>query len=108
MKTLALAIFLTASLTAAAAPYPNTPVDDSLCLHAATLAATIAMARERGITEDELHKLASEKPSNITAATQHIIKYIFTVTPAPAQARKMIYLKCLAGDLPGITDRKEG
>lgn len=100
MKTL----ILTAALFASQAHAGTTK--DGLCLAVGQMAQTIAEARAAGTTEATMKALANEtKPAppmpggfNATDASRMVIQLVFTMQLSPADARKLVYVKCLAGD----------
>lgn len=77
---------------------------EDLCLGMGSLGQTLAQRRAEGATEASLLNIVAKAKIDKTPgfdtvlATQLAIQYIFTMRVKPADARQIIYLKCLAGD----------
>ena len=98
MKNLIIAI----SLLAASSAYAS---DDSACLSFASVASTVAEGRAAGMTEEDFMNLSAKSGTPNTPfhtafmeKTRRMVAYVFTMELTPAQARKLIYLKCKVGD----------
>ena len=93
------ALILTALLLASSA---QAATRDDLCIAVGSLGQTVAIKRFEGTLEKAL--LAVPMPDtpvagiSVAGISRAVVRYVYTMQVAPADARKIIYLKCVAGD----------
>lgn len=71
---------------------------EAVCLAMSRVGQAAAESRDLGMTEDALVKSLTVGASKNVLT--RVVQYVYTMQLAPADARKMVYLKCLAGDFP--------
>lgn len=92
MKKILLITLLSLSLPAFAG-------DEPLCLAMGELAETLARKRDSGDDTEERAKQRSTMPEKHFERPIHaIISFVYTMGVDPAATRKLVYLKCLAGE----------
>jgi hypothetical protein len=84
---------------------PIAPMRDGSCLLLAEVAEHTADVRNAGRSEKELLKALAESRSYKTKFEKEsarvvdmAVSYVYTMGYTPEQSRKMVYLKCKAGD----------
>ena len=84
-------------------------LEEEQCLHLGSYAEHVAEGIELGISEKQMlaANFASKRASAETKATMNsIVSYVFTMKQSGSELRKIVYLKCKAGEYDSAPRRK--
>lgn len=86
---------------------------ESVCLAIGKYAESAAEAREDGRPEDESQNLLTRgkkgtPEGDLYVALKQVVTWVYTVQPKPADARKLVYTKCLAREFFAYNPKLDG
>lgn len=86
---------------------------ESVCLAIGKYAESAAEAREDGRPEEETQNLLTRgkkgtPEGDLYVALKQVVGWVYTVQPKPADARKLVYTKCLAREFFAYNPKLDG
>lgn len=86
---------------------------ESVCLVIGKYAQSSAEGREMGMSENEALGLLTRSrkgtpEGDLYVALDQVVRWVYTVQPKPAVARKLVYTKCLAREFFAYNPKLDG